>query len=107
MRRLVLTITLIALCGLFAAVLGRPASQSGAASHAIGAAAVAVPAAQAPDMTVPDGEDSACDPATASEDAASCADGGWIDNGCCFASHHVQQRWIRNGVRKCCGACLE
>jgi hypothetical protein len=93
-----LTITLIALCGLFAAVLGRPASQSVAASQAI----------EAPDVTALDGEDSACDPATATEDAASCADGGWqATTTCCFVSGHVQERWTRNGVRKCCGACFQ
>ena len=107
MKQLVLTITMIALCGLFAAVLGRPASQPVAASHAIGAIEAA-PAAQLPDLTASDGEDTECDPAAVSQDAASCFDGGWEATlTCCFASGRALERYRLNGRSKCCGACFQ
>ena len=108
MSRLVLTITMIALCGLFAAVLGRPASHSVAASQAIGVAIEAAPAAQAADMTASDGDDAECDPAAVSEDAASCIDGGWEAQGtCCFSGGRALERWRLNGRTKCCGPCFQ
>jgi hypothetical protein len=108
MRKLVLTITMIALCGLFAAVLGRPGSQSIAASPAIGAAIEAAPSAQMPDLATPDSEDSECDPAAVSEDAASCFDGGWEATlTCCFVSGRALERFRLNGRSKCCGACFQ
>jgi hypothetical protein len=100
MRRLVLTITMIAMCGLFAAVRG------GSAPHAIKTSTETMPAVQAQDSAA-DTDDSQCDPATVSEDAASCMEGGWVADDCCFVSGRVQERWRLGTRSKCCGACFQ
>lgn len=101
MKKFVMTITLIALCGVLAALRG------GSTAHAIQAATETIPAAQAQDSAAGTGE-SQCDPAAVSEDAASCADGGWgATTTCCFVSGRALERWTLNGQTKCCGACFQ
>ncbi len=39
-----------------------------------------------------------------SSDAAYCSTGGWSYVGCCNNSY---SKWRRNGVSKCCGACMK
>jgi hypothetical protein len=101
MRKLLLTITLITLCGLFAALRG------GSTAHAVQASAETLPAAQAQDSAADTG-DGQCDPAAVSEDAASCAAGGWVASSpCCIASGRTLERWTLAGRTKCCGLCFQ
>ena len=101
MKKIILTITLIALCGLFAALRGE------STAHAIQASTASTPAGQAEDSAA-DTDDGQCDPAAVSEDAASCFDGGWQSTDtCCFVSGLALERFRLNGRTKCCGACFQ
>ena len=52
----------------------------------------------------------ACDPESATEDAASCSTGGWVfrpNLGCCSLSTGLRGRWTRGSSTKCCGGCAQ
>jgi hypothetical protein len=104
MRIVVLTITMITLCALFAAVRGGVVAQARAAQVDV------VPATQIPDSAAPDvndGDDEDCDAAAVSQDAASCSAGGWVAQlTCCFVSGRALERWKLGTRTKCCGACF-
>jgi len=112
MTKFVLAITLAAISGLVVAT-HRDDTSLHASTEMTPAAQVnptlsnpsapaTLPAAQNPAEDEPQ-----CDATTVSEDAASCASGGWHATGtCCFTSPAPLERYTRGSTSKCCGACF-
>jgi hypothetical protein len=102
MKKIVLAMTMIVMCGLLGAM-----GLTSAGSTAPEASAAMAPASTAPASIA---EEPTCDDVVLAEDAASCFAGGWeAQLTCCFASGRALERFRHpaTGRTKCCGACFQ